>query len=81
MSSTKRGNAVPIFNDTEFKDLTGHSYHRSRDAIIASNGDIGATNVAVTGVVVNVYTQTIYAYLASPNTGSIRIDCCVICKE
>lgn len=69
----KNFNAVMLFNDEQFKQITGKAFDNAKDCISVMNADGNATGAVVSGIIYNPNTKHIDAHL-SGTTGAIRLN-------
>lgn len=69
----KNFNAVMLFNDEQFKQVTGKAFNNATDCILAMNADGNASGAVVTGIIYDPRTKHLDAHL-SGTTGAIRLN-------
>lgn len=69
----KNFNAVMLFNDEQFKQITGKAFNNAKDCISAMNADGNASGVIVTGIIYDPRTKHLDAHLSGA-TGAIRLN-------
>lgn len=69
----KNFNTVMLFDDAQFKQVTGKAFNGATDCISVMNADGNATNVIVTGILYDPRTKHLDAYLSGA-TGAIRLN-------
>lgn len=66
-------NAVMLFNDEQFKQVTGKAFNNTTDCILAMNADGNASGAVVTGIIYDPRTKHLDAHLSGA-TGAIRLN-------
>lgn len=69
----KNFNAVMLFNDEQFKQVTGKAFNNATDCILAMNADGNASGATVTGIIYDPRTKHLDAHLSGA-TGAIRLN-------
>lgn len=69
----KNFNAVMLFNDEQFKQVTGKAFNNATDCISVMNADGNATGAVVTGIIYDPRTKHLDAHLSGA-TGAIRLN-------
>ena len=69
----KNFNAVMLFNDEQFKQVTGKAFNNATDCILAMNADGNASGAVVTGIIYDPRTKHLDAHLSGA-TGAIRLN-------
>ena len=69
----KNFNAVMLFNDEQFKQVTGKAFNNATDCISAMNADGNASGAVVTGIIYDPRTKHLDAHLSGA-TGAIRLN-------
>lgn len=69
----KNFNAVMLFSDEQFKQLTGKAFNNATDCISVMNADGNASGVVVTGVIYDPRTKHLDVHL-SGTAGAIRLN-------
>lgn len=65
--------AVMLFNDEQFKQVTGKAFDNTTDCILAMNADGNASGAVVTGIIYDPRTKHLDAHLSGA-TGPIRLN-------
>lgn len=66
-------NAVMLFDDEQFKQLTGRAFDNTKDCILAMNADGNASGTIVLGILYDPRTKHLDAHL-SGTAGAIRLN-------
>lgn len=69
----KNFNAVMLFSEEQFKEITGKAFNNAKDCISVMNADGNANGALVTGVIYSPTTKHIDAHLSSA-VGAIRLN-------
>lgn len=69
----KNFNAVMLFDDEQFKQVTGKAFNNVTDCILAMNADGNASGAIVTGIIYDPRTKHLDAHLSGA-TGAIRLN-------
>lgn len=69
----KNFNAVMLFDDEQFKQVTGKAFNNTTDCILAINADGNASGAIVTGIIYDPRTKHLDAHLSGA-TGAIRLN-------
>lgn len=69
----KNFNAVMLFNDEQFKQVTGKAFNNATDCISVMNADGNASGVIVTGIIYDPRTKHLDAHLSGA-AGAIRLN-------
>lgn len=69
----KNFNAVMLFDDEQFKQVTGKAFNNATDCILAMNADGNASGAVVTGIIYDPRTKHLDAHLSGA-TGPIRLN-------
>lgn len=69
----KNYNAVRLFNDEQFKEITGRAFDNTKDSVSAMNADGNASGAIVTGIIYDPRTKNLDAHLSGA-TGAIRLN-------
>lgn len=69
----KNFNAVMLFNDEQFKQVTGKAFNNATDCISVMNADGNATGAIVTGIIYDPRTKHLDAHLSGA-AGAIRLN-------
>lgn len=69
----KNFNAVMLFNDEQFKQVTGKTFNNATDCISVMNADGNASGVIVTGIIYDPRTKHLDAHLSGA-AGAIRLN-------
>lgn len=69
----KNFNAVMLFNDEQFRQVTGKAFNYATDCILAMNADGKASGAVVTGIIYDPVTKHLDAHLSGA-TGAIRLN-------
>lgn len=69
----KNFNAVMLFDDEQFQQITGRAFNNTIDCIMAMNADGNASGAVVTGIIYDPRTKHLDAHLSGA-TGAIRLN-------
>lgn len=69
----KNFNAVMLFSDEQFKQVTGKAFNNATDCISVMNADGSASGAVVTGIIYDPRTKHLDAHLSGA-TGAIRLN-------